>query len=329
MRPNMHKRMRNGGNNNNHRSRRGQNSLNRTFESNGPDVKVRGTATQVAEKYVQLARDAASSGDRVLAESYLQHAEHYFRLIATAQQQMNASYTQPTVDGVEAVSNDDESDDVDDTMDDVINGFAPPRAPVMDVQNHGHQGGYDRNERFASGREDHQPHRLERQDRPDRPRRFDRPRFDRSSSGVDGQDQPVVDAPVYPTEGRDVDDSPRRSDRFERGGRDRFQRGPRPQAEGSQNGSDENTGSEAGVGEGRFERPRRFERPKRFVQEDAIDVGLPAFLTAAPRPIASVEPVASAPLSEEANPKPRRASTRRPDRLGAKLGVVPSEDAAE
>ena len=55
------------------------------YESNGPDVKVRGTAHHVAEKYLQLARDAQSSGDPVMAESYLQHAEHYFRIIASAQ----------------------------------------------------------------------------------------------------------------------------------------------------------------------------------------------------------------------------------------------------
>jgi hypothetical protein len=51
-------------------------------------VKIRGTAHHIAEKYLQLARDAQSSGDPVSAESYLQHAEHYFRLIAAAQQQM-------------------------------------------------------------------------------------------------------------------------------------------------------------------------------------------------------------------------------------------------
>jgi hypothetical protein len=58
-----------------------------TFDSNGPDVRIRGTAFQVHEKYLQLARDAASSGDRIIAENYLQHAEHYYRIIAAAQEQ--------------------------------------------------------------------------------------------------------------------------------------------------------------------------------------------------------------------------------------------------
>lgn len=51
------------------------------FDSNGPEVRIRGTAYQIQEKYMALAKDAASSGDTVLAESYLQHAEHYQRII--------------------------------------------------------------------------------------------------------------------------------------------------------------------------------------------------------------------------------------------------------
>lgn len=58
---------------------------NQTFESNGPDVKVRGSAQQVLEKYLSLARDASSSGDRITAESYLQFAEHYYRILSANQ----------------------------------------------------------------------------------------------------------------------------------------------------------------------------------------------------------------------------------------------------
>src|SRR6201990_1104061 len=69
-----------------------QQNANRAFDSNGPDgVKVRGNAQTVFEKYQQLARDATSSGDRVLAENYLQHAEHYFRLLRALQPQRPAS----------------------------------------------------------------------------------------------------------------------------------------------------------------------------------------------------------------------------------------------
>lgn len=65
-----------------------QHNVNRAFDSNGPDgVKIRGNAQHVFEKYQQLARDAASAGDRVLAEGYLQHAEHYFRVLRAVQPQ--------------------------------------------------------------------------------------------------------------------------------------------------------------------------------------------------------------------------------------------------
>ena len=89
-------RNRNNRNNNNNRSRSsggnsgnsgGGNSGNKVFDSNGPDVKVRGTAQTVAEKYMQLGRDAQSSGDTVAAETYYQHAEHYYRLWAANQPQ--------------------------------------------------------------------------------------------------------------------------------------------------------------------------------------------------------------------------------------------------
>jgi len=69
------------------RNRKSHNPLTRVYESNGPDIKIRGTASHVAEKYVQLARDAQASGDPVAAENYYQHAEHYFRMIAAVQEQ--------------------------------------------------------------------------------------------------------------------------------------------------------------------------------------------------------------------------------------------------
>jgi hypothetical protein len=107
MRPGQNKRMR--GRNNN---RRGPNPLTRSYESNGPDVKIRGNAQHVAEKYLQLARDAHTSGDPVGAENYLQHAEHYFRIIASAQaaqQQMQAGFGRPQVEGeVEEMDDDDD-----------------------------------------------------------------------------------------------------------------------------------------------------------------------------------------------------------------------------
>src|SRR3979411_578372 len=83
MRNGQNKRMR--GRNNNHR--KNHNPMVRVYESNGPDVKIRGNPSHIAEKYIQLARDAQTSGDPIAAENYYQHAEHYYRVIAVAQEQ--------------------------------------------------------------------------------------------------------------------------------------------------------------------------------------------------------------------------------------------------
>ena len=88
----------NNGNHNNSNQRRNSmgNIINRVFESAGPDGKVRGTPQQIIDKYQALARDAQVSGDRVAAESYLQHSEHYSRLLGEAQrQQQENRFNQP------------------------------------------------------------------------------------------------------------------------------------------------------------------------------------------------------------------------------------------
>jgi hypothetical protein len=119
------------GRNNN---RRGPNPLTRSYESNGPDVKIRGNAQHVAEKYLQLARDAHTSGDPIGAENYLQHAEHYFRIIAAAQaaqQQMQQGFGRPPGES--------EAEDMDD--DDDVGGlsdrFASPAERASFQQNFG------------------------------------------------------------------------------------------------------------------------------------------------------------------------------------------------
>ena len=83
-------RNRNRNNNNNRRNTGGGGNLggggsNKVFDSNGPDIKLRGTTQTIAEKYMQLGRDAQSSGDSVAAENYYQHAEHYYRMWAANQ----------------------------------------------------------------------------------------------------------------------------------------------------------------------------------------------------------------------------------------------------
>jgi hypothetical protein len=117
------------------RNRKGghhQNPLSRMYESNGPDVKIRGSASHVAEKYLQLARDAQSSGDPVAAENYYQHAEHYFRMIAAAQEQFrqNNPYYQPQQQG--GNFGDDNFDDGEDENQPMMGG--EPYAPQPQQQ---------------------------------------------------------------------------------------------------------------------------------------------------------------------------------------------------
>ena len=155
-------------NKNRQRSRNGGrkhvNPLSRNFESNGPDVKVRGNAAHVAEKYLQLARDAQSSGDSVMAENYLQHAEHYFRIVSSAQQAQNGQRP------------DGQDDDYDDDMPDMNSRFA---SPVPQPQQQYGQGEGD--EQPESGEQ--QPRQQQGEQRPargdgqpegDRPQRGDR-----------------------------------------------------------------------------------------------------------------------------------------------------------
>jgi hypothetical protein len=77
-----------GGGNYHNNNQGGHHHPNRQLETNGPDTKFRGTASYIHERYLALARDAQSSGDRVLGENYLQHADHYFRLVRSMQPAM-------------------------------------------------------------------------------------------------------------------------------------------------------------------------------------------------------------------------------------------------
>jgi hypothetical protein len=79
-------RMRGRMNNNGGGGKRHMPMRNATYDSNGPDIRVRGNAHQVLEKYLAMARDASSQGDRIAAENYYQHAEHYFRTINSQNQ---------------------------------------------------------------------------------------------------------------------------------------------------------------------------------------------------------------------------------------------------
>lgn len=121
MRPNNQNKNRQRGRNG---GRKHVNPLSRNYESNGPDVKVRGNAAHIAEKYLQLARDAQSSGDSVMAENYLQHAEHYFRIVSSAQQALTGQR-----DGQS------QEDDFDDDVSELNSRFSSPQPVQQQTQN--------------------------------------------------------------------------------------------------------------------------------------------------------------------------------------------------
>ncbi|WP_166142978.1 DUF4167 domain-containing protein [Methylosinus sp. RM1] len=252
MRPGQNKRIRgrNGG-------RKGPNPLTRSYESNGPDVKIRGTAQHVAEKYLQLARDAQSSGDTIMAESLLQHAEHYFRLIAAAQaaqQQAQGGYGGRPYEAADS--------DVDD--DDDFSGVSDRFAPLSErlPQTAGYQPPQQ------------QPYAAAPYAQP-----TPQPQFA-------PQPQPFEERPIGD---RPVNEQPRyeRQPRQDRGGMDRGDRGGfRDRRERDRNVGEQN--AESGG-----ERPHRqnFDRnrERRFppraqpaAQDEAPAAALPSFITAAP-----------------------------------------------
>ena len=206
---NGQKRMRGRNNNNNHR--KSQNPLTRVYESNGPDVKIRGTAHHVAEKYLQLARDAQSSGDPVMAENYLQHAEHYFRLIAAAQaaqQQAQMGYVrQPGESESEDYEDDDDLGGLPDRFASPAERFPqnyqpnqqPMQQPAQPQPFMG-QGGFGGGERPPQAQppqayQGDRPDRGDRQDRGDRPPRQDRPYQDRNGQNRFNRNQPRDNQP--------------------------------------------------------------------------------------------------------------------------------------
>ncbi|MBL8587804.1 MAG: DUF4167 domain-containing protein [Methylobacteriaceae bacterium] len=274
MRPGQNKRMR--GRN----GRKGPNPLTRSYESNGPDVKIRGTAHHIAEKYLQLARDAHSSGDPVMAESYLQHAEHYFRLIAAAQQaqlQAQQGYQRPPGEADADELDDDETGGVPDRFASPAERF-PQQPPYQPQQNFGGQP-QPAPQPFG----DRPPY----QDRGDQPPRPQQPQHERGErpQGERPQHQggPNQERGPRPDRGfdRPRDNRPPRDQRFpprDRGDQ-RFDRGPRDQSQ-----------------------PYLREAPPQPAGEQP---SLPAFITAPVR----VAPPAADPQPESAGPAPGEETT--------------------
>jgi hypothetical protein len=320
---NSNKRMRGrgGGGGGGNTGRKGPNPLSRTYESTGPDVKIRGTALHIADKYVSLARDAQSSGDPVLAESYLQHAEHYYRLIAAAQ----AAMPQP----MPVVRSDIQSDD---DEDDGEESYADTR---FDTRGRGGEVNGNAEMRAEAPRE---PREAREPREPREPRGEGRAPFRRQIEVEGGDGYMPTDAP-QPF----VDDSAlervvadRGDDRRQDRGRGRFPRG-----RGDFRGEGRNeTRGEGGRpprerharGEGRFEREPREGRAEASAREEADESrldALPAFLTAAP-PRAAVAAVAAAAAAPAEAPEAEEGETpRRRTRGGRGRGRRPEFAEAE
>jgi hypothetical protein len=309
---------RNNNNNNNNGNRKAPNPLQRSYESNGPDVKVRGTAQHVAEKYLQLARDAQSSGDPVAAENYFQHAEHYYRILLAAQEQMAQQFGHSFPPN-RAFGEEGEEDESEDEA-----AAFPQGSPQPDMRNqsqggmngHGANGGsrqdgemgdgqpndgrrFDRpnrnNDRFNNDRQNNDRNGNRRFDRQDRgERRFDRPE---GQNGQPGGFVPRADqqAPLDQLDGAPAQEQDER----------RFERTDRPERA-----------------------PRGERRPRRDSETDSdgdVAAALPSFLTNPVRvPIAVAEeqapqvseaaPVEPAASEEAPAAAPKRARRRRSPR---------------
>jgi hypothetical protein len=313
-----------------------QQNANRAFDSNGPEgAKVRGNAQHVFEKYQQLARDATSAGDRVLAENYLQHAEHYFRVVRAMQ---------PTKPASEILGRDSFSSGFDIDFEDESGAQAAAAADAYAAENESqdngdqdNRGGWQDNRpdsRQDSNRQDSNRQDSNRQDRPrdDRPRdRDDRPRFrDRDDRPRD--DRPREERPrdERPRDDRPRDDRPRedRGDRQQQPREDRPQQQQQPREDRPRGDRFEGNGRRDRWRE-RDDRPREDRDPLAVVEpqaapllapvaekpspvlrdDDGGESQAPAFLKAprAKAAPAAAAPAAEAPAGEVAKPRRRRA----------------------
>jgi len=181
---------------------------NRTMESSGPDTKVRGPASHIYERYLQLARDAQSSGDRVLSENYLQHADHYFRLV----RQMQPAMPPPQADRFSAEGEFESEEDV-----------GAEGAEGADASEASGEGGEQPDREFAQSQQ--QPQQFERGEGEFRRRRGRRNRFQPGGGDEGGE----------PREGGERADLAERQERGERRERAPRERDSEPQ-EGFSNG---------------------------------------------------------------------------------------------
>lgn len=274
------------------------NNPNRAFDSNGPEnLKVRGNAQHVYERYQQLARDAAAAGDRVLAENFLQHAEHYFRLIRAMQP--NRPVAEIAARDATAAGFDIDFED-ESGIPQVAEGFeqeghaqggdgGEQRPENRDNRDGEYRRDGNRDREFRDNRGDGNRDRDYNRDR----NRDERPRDDRPRDDRPRDDRPRDDRP---RDDRPRDDRPRDNQP-----RDDRPRDDRPAGEGQGDGRRETRRE-------RFERQRGERRP-RFGEEDRAN-----------DPLAVVQPSAAPLVERDAEPAPRPAREPRSPRLRSEDG---------
>lgn len=300
----------------NNSNRKSQNPLMRSFESTGPDVKIRGTPSHIAEKYIVLARDALSSGDPVLAENYLQHAEHYNRIILSYREQMAQGGMDPLSSGAAQTHNlagpdsnegdefgDDDGDEFGVQLQQPGSSGDAPQQPFQQPQRN-----FDHQNRDNQNRYDRQQRHDQRGDRfnNNRPDNRDGQRFDRNDRGDRG--------------GQDF-----RGDRYDRngsgGGDHRYRDDRRPHG----------TGNEGQQGDGGYRRRDRYQGPNGADRDPTAGGFQPTAnqpppqqpLTAAERPAPSPQP-AQAPVAEQEQPAFLRRPVRRPRREEPEVKAAPA-----
>jgi hypothetical protein len=254
---------------------KGPNPLTRSYESNGPDVKIRGTAQHIADKYAQLARDAQSSGDPVSAENYHQHAEHYYRLIAAAQEQFRQQYGIQRPFDEDGEEGDEEGangfgygERPNGQMDDMGEAPYQPQPYPNGERNQQRYDRQDRNNGDRGGQDRGQDRGNQDRNGGDRNQRFDRydrnggDRNNRDRNGQDrngGQDRGGQDRAGYDRNGGDRNGGQERN--YDRNnGQERSAQDRAPDRNGQDRGPDRNQDRSPERSQDGFERPERAER---------------------------------------------------------------------
>lgn len=170
----------------------GMQNPNRAYESAGPDIKVRGSAQTIMEKYQQLGRDCMSSGDRILAENYFQHAEHYLRLIKAIQPNF-VPRSEFAIAGIPNENEDEieenDNNETDGEQSDDNQSEDGEERPVRENR----ERNYDNN-RFNNRNRNRNRDRNERYDRNDRSERNDRERYRQDRTNIEGNSEQIVEA---------------------------------------------------------------------------------------------------------------------------------------